>query len=33
MVEGSKVDWSAHDNDPVGVITEFWPLTKLLKLH
>ncbi len=23
MVEGSKVDWSAHSNDPVGVITEF----------
>lgn len=23
MVEGSKVDWSAHDNDPVGVITEY----------
>ncbi|MBC8314545.1 MAG: alkaline phosphatase [Bacteroidales bacterium] len=23
MVEGSKIDWSAHVNDPVGVITEF----------
>jgi alkaline phosphatase len=23
MVEGSKVDWAAHANDPVGVITEF----------
>lgn len=23
MVEGSKVDWSAHNNDPIGVITEF----------
>jgi alkaline phosphatase len=23
MVEGSKVDWAAHDNDPVGVATEF----------
>ncbi|MBL7138986.1 MAG: alkaline phosphatase [Bacteroidales bacterium] len=23
MVEGSKIDWSAHANDPVGVITEF----------
>ncbi|MBE0647820.1 MAG: alkaline phosphatase [Bacteroidales bacterium] len=23
MVEGSKVDWSAHANDPVGTITEF----------
>lgn len=23
MVEGSQVDWAAHDNDPVGVATEF----------
>ena len=23
MVEGSKVDWAAHDNDAVGCITEF----------
>ena len=23
MVEGSKVDWAAHANDPVGIITEF----------
>lgn len=23
MVEGSKIDWSAHDNDPIGVISEF----------
>ena len=23
MVEGSKIDWAAHVNDPVGVITEF----------
>jgi alkaline phosphatase len=23
MVEGSKVDWAAHANDPVGMITEF----------
>jgi alkaline phosphatase len=23
MVEGSKVDWSAHTNDPVGIATEF----------
>lgn len=23
MVEGSKVDWSAHNNDPVGIVTEF----------
>lgn len=23
MVEGSKVDWAAHDNDPVGLYSEF----------
>lgn len=23
MVEGSKVDWAAHNNDPVGVYTEY----------
>lgn len=23
MVEGSKIDWSAHANDPIGMITEF----------
>jgi alkaline phosphatase len=23
MVEGSQVDWSSHDNDPVGVVTEY----------
>ncbi|GHV49402.1 alkaline phosphatase [Bacteroidia bacterium] len=23
MVEGSKVDWAAHANDPVGIATEF----------
>lgn len=23
MVEGSKVDWAAHNNDPVGMVTEF----------
>ncbi len=23
MVEGSKIDWSAHANDPVGIISEF----------
>lgn len=23
MVEGSKIDWSAHQNDPVGTITEY----------
>lgn len=28
MVEGSKVDWSAHNNDPIGVITEFLAFDK-----
>ncbi|MFH0893834.1 MAG: alkaline phosphatase [Bacteroidota bacterium] len=23
MVEGSKIDWAAHANDPTGIITEF----------
>jgi len=23
MVEGSKVDWAAHSNDPVGIVTDF----------
>jgi alkaline phosphatase len=23
MIEGSKIDWAAHANDPVGVISEF----------
>lgn len=23
LVEGSKIDWAAHDNDPVGIITEY----------
>ena len=23
MVEGSKVDWAAHANDPIGIITDF----------
>ena len=28
MVEGSKVDWAAHANDPIGVITEFLAFDK-----
>ncbi len=28
MVEGSKVDWSAHDNDPIGMVTEFLAFDK-----
>lgn len=23
MVEGSKIDWAAHANDPVGIVTDF----------
>ena len=28
MVEGSKVDWAAHANDPVGIISEFLAFDK-----
>ena len=28
MVEGSKVDWAAHANDPVGTITDFLAFDK-----
>jgi alkaline phosphatase len=28
MVEGSKVDWAAHDNDPVGIATDFLAFDK-----
>ncbi len=28
MVEGSKVDWAAHANDPVGIISEFLEFDK-----
>jgi alkaline phosphatase len=28
MVEGSKVDWAAHANDPVGMITDFLAFDK-----
>jgi alkaline phosphatase len=28
MVEGSKVDWAAHDNDAVGIITEMLAFDK-----
>jgi alkaline phosphatase len=26
MVEGSKIDWSAHANDPIGIMSEFLAL-------
>jgi alkaline phosphatase len=32
MVEGSKVDWSAHDNDPIGMVTEFLAFDKAVKV-
>ena len=32
MVEGSKVDWAAHANDPVGLMTEFVAFDKACKV-
>jgi len=32
MVEGSKVDWAAHANDPVGMITEFLAFDRACKV-
>ncbi|MCX7922428.1 MAG: alkaline phosphatase [Clostridia bacterium] len=31
MVEGSKVDWAAHANDPVGVISDIFAFDKAVK--
>ena len=31
LVEGSKIDWSGHTNDPVGVITEYLAFDKAVK--
>jgi len=31
MVEGSKVDWAAHDNDPIGVISDVLAFDKAVK--
>jgi alkaline phosphatase len=31
MVEGSKVDWAAHNNDPVGTVTEFIAFDKAVQ--
>ncbi|MBN2035607.1 MAG: alkaline phosphatase [Chitinispirillaceae bacterium] len=28
MVEGSQIDWSSHDNDPTGVVTEYLAFDK-----
>jgi alkaline phosphatase len=32
MVEGSQVDWSSHDNDPVGVITDYIAFDQAVKV-
>lgn len=32
MVEGSKVDWAAHNNDPVGIATEFLAFDEAVKV-
>ncbi len=32
MVEGSQVDWSSHDNDPVGVITDYIAFDRAVKV-
>jgi len=32
MVEGSKVDWAAHANDPVGMVTEFLAFDRACKV-
>jgi len=32
MVEGSKVDWAAHVNDPIGMITEFLAFDRACKV-
>lgn len=32
MVEGSKVDWAAHNNDPVGVVSEFVAFDKAVQV-
>jgi len=31
MVEGSSVDWSSHDNDPVGVVTDYLAFDEVVK--
>lgn len=32
MVEGSKIDWSSHRHDPVGIATEFIAFDKAVKV-
>jgi len=31
LVEGSKIDWAAHSNDPVGVLSEFLAFEKAVE--
>ncbi|MCL1943365.1 MAG: alkaline phosphatase [Candidatus Azobacteroides sp.] len=31
MIEGSKVDWAAHGNDPAGIVTEFLAFDQAVK--
>ena len=32
LVEGSKIDWSAHSNDPIGVISEIGAFDRAVKV-
>jgi alkaline phosphatase len=32
MVEGSKIDWAAHTNDPIGMVTEFIAFDKACRV-
>lgn len=32
MVEGSKIDWAAHANDPIGMMTEFLAFDRACKV-
>ena len=32
VVEGSQVDWASHDNDPVGVVTEYLAFDRAVKV-
>ncbi|HRS53238.1 MAG TPA: alkaline phosphatase [Bacteroidales bacterium] len=32
LVEGSKIDWAAHSNDPIGVLSEFLAFEKAVEV-
>lgn len=32
MVEGSKIDWAAHDNNPIGILSEFLAFDAAVKV-